>query len=36
MVSYLCVKSCERYVGKLKQAINKVIPLEILSVFEPH
>lgn len=27
LINYLCARSCDRYVKKLKDAINKVIPL---------
>lgn len=36
LMDYLCVKSCQRYVKQIKDAINSVIPLELMSVFEPH
>ena len=36
LVNYLCVKSCHRYVKKIKEAISRIMPLEILSIFEPH
>lgn len=36
LMDYLCGKSCQRYVKQIKDAINSVIPLELLSVFEPH
>lgn len=32
-MDYLCVKSCQRYVKTIKEAINSVLPLELLSVF---
>lgn len=36
LMDYLCARSCQRYVKQIKEAINSIIPLELLSVFEPH
>jgi hypothetical protein len=36
LINYLCSKNCQRYIKQIKDSINKVIPLEILSIFEPH
>lgn len=36
MVEYLTAKSCKQYIDAIKKSINNIMPLELISIFEPH